>query len=37
VLAVDERATWSYARASAATRTRFRRHPLAEQAVPRSV
>jgi moderate conductance mechanosensitive channel len=34
VLAVDERATWSFARASAATRTRFRRHPLAEQPSP---
>jgi moderate conductance mechanosensitive channel len=28
-LAVDERATWSFARASAATRTRFRRAPVA--------
>jgi small-conductance mechanosensitive channel len=37
VLAVDERATWSYARASAATRTRFRRHPLAEQPVARGI
>ena len=37
VLAVDERATWSYARASAATRTRFRRQPVAEQAVARSI
>ncbi|MGH2783312.1 MAG: mechanosensitive ion channel family protein, partial [Thermoleophilaceae bacterium] len=37
VLAVDERATWSYARASAATRTRFRRQPVPEQAVARSI
>lgn len=37
VLAVDERATWSYARASATTRTRFRRQPLPEQAVARSI
>jgi hypothetical protein len=34
---VDERAAWSDARASAATRTRFRRQPLAEQAVTRSI
>jgi hypothetical protein len=36
VLAVDERAAWSHARASAATRTRLPQ-PLAEQAVARSI
>lgn len=36
-LAVDERATWSYARASAASRTRFRRSPLPERAAVRGI